>query len=444
MPDQDLAALATEAFFYGYPLVADVGEVIRFTQSGMGGVPAAPFNQFSHARALAGPADTFVTINNDTLYSMAQLDLSGGPVNMEVPDTGDRYHVLQFIDAWTNNFAYAGTRADGSAKRSYLVTPPGWSGDIPDGVTQIPAPTQVVSILGRWACSGPADLPAVHALQDQLSLRPARTGATGAGVPEPASGGPEDLQFLEKLRTWMRAFPPAPPDQSYQQRFAPLGLLDEAPPYLDMPADVSAALAAGLAAGKDKLEAFTRTGTVQKVNGWMVGLHMFDYNLDYFGPGTIDAPQWKKASRAQAYPERALAARAGLWGNHAYEATYAQIFQDDQGKQLTGTRRYSIRFGELPPVHAFWSLTMYDIPDYYLVANPIDRYSIGDRTPGLSYAPDGSLTIVMQADPPEDEAGRANWLPTPPGDFRPILRMYEPGQAILDGSYELPPIRSLS
>jgi hypothetical protein len=442
MAERDLAGLASEAFFYGYPLVADVDEVVRFTRTGMGSVPAAPFNQFSHARSLAGPADTFVTINNDTLYSIAQLDLSAGPLQLSVPDTGDRYYVLQFIDTWTNNFAYVGTRASGSSARSYLVTPPGWAGQVPGGRTQIPAPTRIASILGRWACSGTRDLPAVHALQDQLSLHPASGNAAGAGVPEPAAG-PAGLEFFEKLRTWLLAFPPAAPDRDYQQRFGPLGLLDQDSPYQDAASDLADPLVAGLTDGKAKLEAFTRTGTVQKINGWMTGLHMFDYNLDYFGPGTINEPQWKKPDRATGYPERALSARVGLWGNHAYEATYAQIFQDDQGEQLTGSRRYSIRFSELPPVRAFWSLTMYDIPNYYLIANPISRYSIGDRTPGLNYAADGSLTIIIQADPPADEAQRANWLPAPGGDFRPIMRLYEPGQAILDGTYTLPPIHRL-
>jgi len=438
----DLAALASEAFFYGYPLVADLDEVIRFTRTGMGSVPAAPFNQFSHARTLAGPADTFVTINNDTLYSIAQLDLSAGPLKLSVPSTGDRYFVLQFIDAWTNNFAYVGTRSSGSAARSYLVTPPGWAGRPPGGVTQIPAPTQIASILGRWACSGPDDLPAVHALQDQLSLQRVTGEKTGIGVAQPVTV-PHELEFFEKLRTWMAAFPPAAPDRDYQRQFGPLGLLDGDSPYRDAPAGLTQPLTEGLAAGRARLEAFTRTGTVQKVNGWMMGLHMFDYNLDFFGPGTIDDPQWKKPDRASAYPERALAARVGLWGNHAYEATYAQVFQDDLGQQLNGSHRYSIRFSELPPVRAFWSLTMYDIPDYYLIANPIGRYSIGDRTPDLRYEPDGSLTITIQTDPPADQTQRANWLPAPPGNFRPIMRLYEPGPEILDGTFALPPIHRL-
>ena len=140
---------------------------------------------------------------------------------------------------------------------------------------------------------------------------------------------------------------------------------------------------------------------------------------------------------------RAAAARAGLWGNHGYEAVYAQVFVDADGQQLNGANRYEIRFPEPPPAQAFWSITMYDMPDYYLVANPIERYSIGDRTPGLVTAADGSITIRMQRDEPEP-AARANWLPTPEGDFRPMLRVYIPDQSVLDGTYTLPAIARLS
>jgi hypothetical protein len=296
--------------------------------------------------------------------------------------------------------ADVGTRASGNQPGTYFLTPPGFSGAVPDGATRIPFPTRVASILGRWACSGADDLAAVHALQDQLVIRPAGDVTPVEGVQQPTASVSAELAFFDRAK----------------------------------------ALGDALEAAQAQLEAFTKTGTVQKINGWMMGLHMFDYNLDYFGPGAIDDPQWKKTDRASAYPERALAARVGLWGNHAYEATYAQTFEDDHGEQLTGTRRYTIRFDAMPPVEAFWSLTMYDMPDYYLVDNPINRYSIGDRTPGLHFAADGSLTVHMQHDAPDDPDARANWLPTPAGDFRPILRMYEPRTPIFDGRYQLPPI----
>jgi hypothetical protein len=198
-------------------------------------------------------------------------------------------------------------------------------------------------------------------------------------------------------------------------------------------------LVAGQEAGQAKIEELAKGGG-DAPGGWSSALHLFDYNLDRLGLGTIDAPEWKIADRTKAYVTRAMAARAGLWGNHGYEADYAFAWTDADGQPLDGANRYELRLEQLPPVDAFWSLTMYDVPDFYLVANPIDRYSIGDRTPGLRTGPDGSLTLYLQADSPGPDK-EANWLPTPAGAFRPILRMYQPRQPILDGSYALPPVR---
>jgi len=131
------------------------------------------------------------------------------------------------------------------------------------------------------------------------------------------------------------------------------------------------------------------------------------------------------------------AARGGLWGNHGYEAAYPMTYTDADGDRLDGRNRYALRFDQDPPVDAFWSITMYDLPGFYLVANPINRYSIGDRAPGLRHDPDGSLTIVIQHDQPADTS---NWLPAPAAPFRPLLRLYQPQAAILDGTYQIPAI----
>jgi hypothetical protein len=171
-----------------------------------------------------------------------------------------------------------------------------------------------------------------------------------------------------------------------------------------------------------------------------MSLHLFDYNRAALGPGTIDSTEWKITDRETAYRTRAVAARNALWGNHAYEAVYPQVYVDSTGEQLTGARRYQMTFTQLPPVDAFWSMTMYSMPDYYLVHNPAHRYSIGDRTEGIVYGDDGSLTIYLQNLEPEDPTMRANWLPTPAGDFRPMIRMYQPRPEVLEGRYTLPPI----
>ncbi len=438
MPQDDLVGLAARAYVYGFPLVFDLDEVDRFSRRGMGSLAAAPFNRFSHATQLAGPQDTFVSINNDTVYSIAQLDVSGGSVRLRVPDADGRYYVLQFVDAWTNNFAYVGHRATGTEAGTYLLIAPGSDATAGPGETVIRLPTDVATIIGRWAVDGEGDMPAVRELQAALTLE--ATGADGPGLPQPDPRVPDELSWFEKLRVWMQAFPPAQRDLAFQQQFAPLGLLDAASPFVDPDPELAAALRDGLAAGKQNLEDALTHGASPAVNGWKLTYHVFDYNLDFFEVGALDDPAWKLEDPKVRYVERALSARAGLWGNHGYEAAYAMTWDDGDGNPLDGNQRYRLRFAATPPVGAFWSVTMYDLPEFFLVANPIDRYSIGDRTPGLVHGDDGSLTVVMQHDEPDAEHDRANWLPTPAGPFRPILRMYEPQDAVFDGSYELPPI----
>ena len=437
----DLAALAADAYIYGFALTFDLQQVSRFTREGMGSLTAAPANIFSHALKLAGPDDRFVSINNDTIYSVAQIDVSGGPVLLRVPDTAGRYYVLQFVDVWTNNFAYVGRRATGTAAGAFLLVPPGWHSDTPAGTQVIEFPTTAGTIVGRWACDGEADLAAVRALQNGLSLEPHGSPAPLKGIPAPAAV-PAGLAFFEQMRTWMQAFPPSGPDQAYQKRLAPLGLLEEASPYADCPPELAQALTAGADAARQQMETLLKGGNLTPVtNGWMISFHIFDYNLDHLGPGTLDNPEWKMADRKASYLARALAARGGLWGNHGYEAAYPMTYTDADGDQLDGHNRYTITFEEEPPVGAFWSITMYDLPDFYLVANPIGRYSIGDRTPGLRRDADGSLTIVIQHEQPADTS---NWLPAPAAPFRPIMRLYQPEPAVMDGTYKIPAITKLA
>ncbi len=223
------SAMVDAAFAYGIPLTFNLDQVQRYVEHGIGANPAAAFNTFSHARTLAGPADTFVSINNDTLYSMAQLDLGVGPVLLEVPDTAGRYYVLQFVDAWTNNFAYVGHRATGTGAGRFLIVPPGWEGETPADATRITAPTLIVSIVGRWACGGADDLPAVHALQDATRLTQLDPAAIAPGLPVVDSAIAPGLHFLEKLRLYSRAYPPAERDAPALAALAPLGSPTRAP-----------------------------------------------------------------------------------------------------------------------------------------------------------------------------------------------------------------------
>ncbi|WP_240802743.1 DUF1254 domain-containing protein [Streptomyces sp. A0642] len=440
----NLADLAADAYVYGYPLVFDVSMISAFMHKGFGSLPPTPFNRFGHSTKLATPDAHFVSVNNDTVYSIAQVDLSGGPVVLHVPDTAGVYYVLQFVDVWSNNFAYLGQRATGTEAGDWLVVPPGWAGAAPDGVRGvIDAPTAVISIVGRNACDGPQDMPRVRALQQQLTLTPLNQETHGTGLPKPEPDVSEKLRFFEQLRVWMAAYPPAGPDQEHQERFQPLGLLEEGPsPYVNADPTLVKALTEGAVSGKARVEAASKPPADDEhpPGAWEMNPHLFDYNLDHFGIGTINSPQWRIADRRASYLVRAAAARAALWGNHGYEAVYAHTFTDADGKQLNGSRSYSLRFEQPPPVESFWSVTMYSTPDYYLVDNPAGRYSLGDRTPGLVYAEDGSLTVVIQRERPDDLDGAANWLPAPEGDFRPMIRLYTPGQSVLDGTYQLPRI----
>ena len=282
----------------------------------------------------------------------------------------------------------------------------------------------------------------MRALQDATTLTQMDPAAVPAGLPEPTKGLSEAAAFYDKLRLYSQAFPPARRDQPVQASFAPIGLSTAGDsPYLNPEPQLGRAITAGYAQGQENLHtALTTGGASPLVNGWNLTYHVFDYNLDFFQIGALDDPAFKIDNPTVRLVERAGAALGGLWGNHAYEAAYVMTYLDDQGEQLTGTRTYQLHLNPTPPVGAFWSLTMYDVPNFYLVDNPIDRYSVGDRTPGLIYEDDGALIITISHTPPDNPKGRANWLPAPAADFRPILRMYEPGPDVLSNHYTIPPI----
>ncbi len=457
---------AAKIYVYGYPMVVNLEKIKGFLTNAPGAPVSGPMNRFAYARELLEPGTRFVSPNNDTLYIIAVCDVRANALALHVPDTSDRYYVLQFVDAWTNNFAYIGRRATGTAEGDYLVVPWEYAGPVPDGMDGVVrVPGGLCAIVGRIQVNSAGELPEVHRLQDGFTLTPAadqgtgedagaRAGA-GSGAAEPSGGLSdldrlprpdtrvgEDLLFWEKLRVAMSAFPPPPADAEIVKGLEDLGARpgDASSPFVEPDSETARVLVEGEEAGKAQIEAIMRAGMAGQTGGWSNTLHLFDYNLDYMGMGTIDSPEWRIDDRPRAYLMRAIGARAGLWGNHGYEAAYYSAFNDADGNRLNGANRYELRLDRQPPVDAFWSVTMYDTPEYYLVANPIDRYSIGDRTPGLQVADDGSLTIYMQESSPGPDKA-SNWLPAPPGDFRPTMRMYQPAASVLEGKYVLPAIR---
>ena len=443
------AKLAAEAFLYGYPLVYNMHEIAKFPAGpNLAGSEALPYNTFGYARKLLDPSAEFVSPNNDTLYLVAMCDVRNGPLVLHVPDTHDRYYVLQFVDAWTNNFAYIGRRATGTAEARYLLAPHGYAGPAPEGMPIVRAPSGLFAIVGRIAVNGQADLPTAHALQDQFTLTSLSVYEGGAapeavpGVPQADPRVGEELRWWDEFRVALAAFSPPAPDAPFLAICARLGLTDAESPFINPDSALVDALVAGRQAAEAKLEGLIKSAA-KPVNGWQSTLRIFDYNNDYFEIGTINDPAWTIPDRKTAYITRAVAARAGLWGNHGYEANYQIVYVDGDDQPLSSEHRYELRLPAPPPVDAFWSLTMYDAGKFYLVANPINRYSIGDRTPGLKYGTDGSLTIYMQKDSPGADK-EPNWLPTPQtGPFRPVMRMYQPKQPILDESYVLPAIQQV-
>ncbi len=430
-------ALAEEAVVYAYPLY-EMSRMRAATSprhtagAGAGEAPSGQrwCNVFTHARQLlrAGKSRV-VTPNNDTLYTNAWLDLGEGPLVIDVPDTAGRYYVLGLLDFFTNPFAHLGQRLTGTAARAFLVTPPGWQGARPEGFdapgAHIEAPTRWLWIIGRILVDGPEDVPAVHALQDRFVVRPLADWLAGA-PPRPRAFDPAcdpkapltAAHFAAQVNRALRENPAPAGDAARLARYASLGLGAQA-------GELDEAQQAVLQAALDTV--LLRLREAQS--------------------GTRDAEGWVRmplveGSFGDDHLTRALIALKYIGMLESREATYPMAWCDVDGHALNGRHAYTLRFAPdaLPPVEAFWSLTMYDSRDYMLVDNPIDRYAIGDRTPGLRRDADGGLTLYLQHAAPVDEAARANWLPTPAGDFYLCLRAYVPHQEMLDGRYHLPPL----
>lgn len=427
--------LAIEAYTYGFAVVENYKAIF-----GMCVWPDSPqyagFNRYLHGRQLFDSSyDTVVNANNDTLYSTTFADLRVEPLVVTVPPTGSRYFVIQLVDMGTDNFAYIGTRATGPDGGDFLLVGPQCKGALPpDRFTGIiTAPSDFVALATRTAIDGAADLPAVIEVQEGLELRPL-SQVLGTKAPAPAPdiawppytpavhGSPEMFPVLNTLLSHHVA-PDA--DRGLLARVARIGV----GAHLDFDLDafapgVRAAVAEGTATAHRAIEQRGNDlGTV--VAGWQDIPPMGHYGTDYLFRSAV---AWKF-----------------IYTNSPEEALYPIAETDADGEPLSGDHRYRLHFpaGGLPPVDAFWSITLYDSDTRLMVDNPVDRYSIGDRTPGLRYGDDGSLTIWIQRTSPgaDDEA---NWLPTAEGRFYLNARAYLPRPAFIDGTYRLPAVERVS
>lgn len=436
LKDEELANLVKKAYVYAFP----VYEMYR-TRYGAVYTPQNPtrtdLNQFGHRRTLSDHTARWVTTpNNDTLYSSAWLDLSQEPIVLSVPDTAGRYYSLAFMDFYTNNFAYLGRRTTGTKAGDYLVAGPKWNGSAPQGMSVIKSPTSAVWLLSRILVDDEADLPNVHRLQDQCKLTPlsvwTKSGEakvkTDLKTPPPAPDPKDPWNFFKIVNLGLRENPPPADEAPLMAEFAKIGV---GPAQTFDPSRFSEEqrkiILGAMEAARKGIPAGLATA-VKPRDGWG------------YTPPNI-------GNYGKDYGFRALIALIGLGAMEKEEAFYVTSRTDKDGKPLTGENRYRLRFGKgaLPPVDAFWSLSMYEVtPEQraFFVENPIRRYAIGDRTKGLKYNADGSLDIYMQTQSPGKEL-ESNWLPTPPGVFRVTFRAYQPKEPILKGEYWLPGIERM-
>ena len=368
-------------------------------------------NQFTHTHRKLGPHDReVVSPNNDTVYSNAWLDLSKGPVLIDTPDFAERYWTLGLLDAWTNPFAYVGRRTTGQRRQRTLVHGPAWRGELPaDGVSQvIAAPGDDVWLIGRILVDDTAtDLATVRGLQAELRM--SRLGGTDAAL---------------RVDTGIDGRSPATPSPAVYARCVGAALARNPLPAgetLGWPLD-PAAMAQALPQVFEQLR--LQDQPRQLGQGWAL-------------PVSVRA-HWGADVLTRARVARNLIGALGI-----EEAMYPTAEADDGGRALDGRHAYELRFppGGGPRVGAFWSLTMYRRSDCLFVANPIERYSIGDRTPGLRHDADGSLAIRIQA---HDPGPGHHWLPAPTDEpFYVVLRLYEPRAEHLAFRYRYPPLRRL-
>lgn len=418
--EADAYALAISAYTWGYPLVR-MERVIRDYIDVPSPKPPtsyrAPLNQMGWATSLAtSDAKDMPTSNNDTFYMSTVLDLTE-PYVLTVPDTNDRYYVVNVFNMWHELEHYVGRRTTGTKAGKYLLVPPGWKGQLPAGMNRLDVSTRKVWLWGRLQVKQGENAEPVLALQKQFTLEPLSGKAHGAtSLPPLPAIDNDEFGFFKQLAFALQSNPIKPADAALFAQFARIGLTEKG---FD-PSKLSEATHKGMARGlKDgpavAVSSLTSTASVRNGWNWVTGLDSFGYN----------------------YPLRALIAGPYQGGQGEREAMYPIRYTDSEGKALSGANRYVVKLSSAPPVGAFWSLTMYNADDKLLVANEINRYKVGSDTPGLKVATDGSITIPIQNAKPVGEAA-ANWLPAPNGNFYVILRLYQPSQAILNNEWQLP------
>jgi hypothetical protein len=439
--EQELAALAMDAYVYGYPLVTM--ELTRRVSTNVAKPEGtkAPMGRFARLRTYPPVSDHTVTAPNaDTLYTIVWLDVSKEPWVLSIPDMKDRYFLMPMLSGWTDVFQVPGKRTTGTKAQTYAITGPGWTGTLPEGVTEYKSPTGMVWILGRIYCTGtPEDYKAVHALQDKFSVVPLSAYGKPYTPPESTVDPNVDMKtavreqvhaldaatYFKLLAELMKTNPPAPADAPMVAKLAKVGIIPGQD--FDMgkadPA-VAKALQAAPKATQEKIMAELKN-LAPPVNGWTYSTKLGVYGTEYL--------------------VRALVTAIGLGANRAQDAIYPTAVADADGKPYDGASKYVMHFdkGQMPPVDGFWSLTMYDA-DYFFVPNKLNRYTLSSRNKFKLNKDDSVDLYIQNASPGKDK--ETNWLPAPAGKFILMLRLYWPKEtppSIIDGSWKPPAVKTV-
>ncbi len=429
-------AIAKEAYIYGFPIVDNYRIQYAYWVDKATPEYKGPWNQIWNSARLFTPADTAIqTPNSDTLYSFMGADLRSEPLVLTVPAMEkERYFSVQLIDYYTFNFDYIGTRTSGNGGGSFLLAGPGWKGTTPKGVKKVfRCETELAFPTYRTQLFNPGDIDNVRKVQAGYKVQPlsaflgqpAPNAAPAIDFIKPLTPAEEktSLQFFNILNFVLQFCPTVPSEKALMARFAGIGV------------------GAGKTFDASKLSPEMKTAIEQG---------MADAWAD-FG-GVVKQLDEGKVTSGDLFGTRAymknnylyrMVATLGIYGNSKQEAMYLVYRVDADGQKLTGANRYSLRFapGQLPPVNAFWSLTMYDLPQSLLVANPINRYLINSpMLPQLKRDADGGLTLLIQNESPGKD-NEANWLPAPKGPFAMYMRLYWPKEEAIDGKWKQPPLK---
>jgi len=426
-------AIARDAYVFGLPMLGTYQVIYAFNVDKGNPQYKGPFNSILNIARVFTPDDTaFVTPNSDTPYSFAMLDLRAEPVVITVPKMEkDRYFVFQLMDLYTFNFAYIGSRATGNDGGIYMIAGPKWKGETPKGVTRVfPSETELVSVVGRTQLFNPADLDNVRKIQAQYKVQPL---SVFAGVTSPPSAPvdwlkplppPQErtsLEFFNELAFLLQFAPTHPSEVALRESFTRIGIVPgQKFDVASLSDEMRTALEGGMADGQKEIDA--RRASLGGKSDTLFGTREYLKN-DYVA--------------------RATGTQVGIGANSRDEALYPIYEKDAQGELLDGSKhRYTLRFGkgQLPPVNAFWSITIYDLPSQLLAKNPINRYLINSpMLPSLKTDADGGLTLYIQNESPGKDK-EANWLPVPKGLFMAAMRYYWPKPELLEDRWKSPQI----